>query len=127
MKIILDSHTVIWALTSLGKLGVESRKLLKDDSNDFLVSKVSIIEMTIKINLGKLTYKGGVKELLQDVDIAKFQLLEIERNHLLKYEKMPLHHRDPFDRLIIAQALSEKISVITKDDAFKMYGVDVVW
>lgn len=127
MKLLLDSHTVLWSMASPEKLGTHARKLLKDVDNEFLVSNASVIEMTIKINLGKLTYRGGLKELLNDIAFAKFELLEIGKEHLLKYEKLPLHHRDPFDRLIIAQAISDKISVITKDEEFKKYGIDVIW
>jgi PIN domain nuclease of toxin-antitoxin system len=127
MKLLLDSHTALWSIALPEKLGDEAQKLLNDRGNEFWISKASIIEITIKINLRKLTYGGGVREFLADIDFAKFQIMEIERNHLLEYEKLPLHHRDPFDRLIISQALSEKISVISKDGAFKLYGIDVIW
>jgi PIN domain nuclease of toxin-antitoxin system len=127
MNLLIDSHTVIWSLTSPEKLGAIARKLLNDNSNECFVSQASLIEMTIKINLGKLTYKGGVQELLSDIDLAKFQILSIEGNHLLEYEKLPLHHRDPFDRLIIAQSASESLPIVSKDKVFEKYGVKVIW
>ena len=114
-------------MASPQQLSVKVRKFLGDRDNQFWLSQASIIEMTIKMNIGKLVYKGGLNTLLEDIDEAKFKILSIERNHLLKYEKLPLHHRDPFDRIIIAQAMFGDIAVISKDKSFNKYDIQVIW
>ena len=127
MNLLLDSHTVIWALTAPQNLSAKAKRELSKADNELLVSMASLYELTIKMNIGKFVYKGGLKELFTDLDAAKYSILPIEKKHLLEYSKLPMHHRDPFDRLIIAQAKSDKLTVVSKDEHFKKYDVKVIW
>ncbi len=127
MNLLLDSHAVIWALTAPQNLSVKAKRELTKTGNELLLSMASLFELTVKMNIGKLIYKGGLKELFNDIDAARYSILPIERNHLIEYSKLPMHHRDPFDRLIIAQALSDNLAVVSKDEQFKKYGIKIIW
>lgn len=90
------------------------------------VSKVSFWEIAIKVSIGKLTLPFELEELDQETLSNHIEILEIEMSHILRYVNIPLHHRDPFDRLIISQAIEEEIPVISSDDKFSLYDIKQV-
>lgn len=128
MNILVDTQAIIWYAENNPALSSSARQAMDDDSNPCYVSMASFWEMSIKMNLGKLNVKGlSLDEFMQEVEEHGFTTLDITKAHILSSGTLPLHHRDPFDRLIIAQALVEDWHIITSDDAFDAYGVNRIW
>ena len=122
MNIILDTHTFIWFIEGSSELSLTARKQIEDINNTSYISIASLWEMSIKYNLGKLTVKGSsFKTLMDDININGFQILNINFLHLVENVNLDSHHRDPFDRLIIAQAIIEDMSIIGRDVIFDNY------
>jgi PIN domain nuclease of toxin-antitoxin system len=128
MKLLIDTQAIIWFAENNTQLSKTARTLMEDDANSCFVSMASFWEMSIKINLGKLTINGlTLAEFIDEVDDSDFQTLAIERSHLLENTVLPLHHRDPFDRLIIAQAIEEGMPIVSSDVAFDAYAITRIW
>jgi PIN domain nuclease of toxin-antitoxin system len=128
MKLLLDTHTFLWFITGNSRLSSDARSLIEDTANDKFVSIVSLWEIALKFSLGKLNLTDDFDVLFPNqLRINGFEELAIETKHFYEIVKMPFHHRDPFDRLIIAQAISEKMSVISIDTAFDDYSVSRFW
>ena len=121
MKCLLDSHTFLWFADDAPELSVHARSLILDASVSIAVSMASFWEISIKNSLGKLRLDAGFEDLL---DVAKTNwsdILPINFDHTTLVNKPPLHHRDPFDRMIIAQAIVENMDIIGKDTDFDNY------
>ncbi|GFE72083.1 type II toxin-antitoxin system VapC family toxin [Chroococcus sp. FPU101] len=128
MKLLLDTHTFVWFIEGNLNLSVGARNLIEDQRNQRFLSMASLWEMSIKVSLSKLELKMTFTELVKrEVYGNAIKLLEIQPEHLDELAKLPFHHKDPFDRLIIAQSLVEQIPVLTKDSAFVNYPVTVLW
>ncbi|MBI2967431.1 MAG: type II toxin-antitoxin system VapC family toxin [Bacteroidetes bacterium] len=127
MKLLLDTHTFIWYVNGDVSISENARELIENPSNEKHISIASLWEMAIKISVGKLTIKGGIRKSLDDISLNNFLLLPILPDHLTIIESLLFHHRDPFDRLIVAQAICENISILSKDPNFKKYKVNVLW
>lgn len=128
MKLLLDTHTFLWFITGNLRLSTKARLLIEDAANDKFVSIVSLWEIALKFSLGKLILTDDFDVLFPNQLIVNgFTELPIETKHFYEVVKMPFHHRDPFDRLIIAQAISEKMSVISIDSVFDQYFVTRFW
>lgn len=128
MKLLLDTHAFIWWANEPEKLSEKVLKACEDEKNDLTLSVVSVWEMQIKIQLGKLHLKHPLKELVSRQQKANnLQILPITLEHVLALEKLPNHHRDPFDRLLIAQSKREKFLLVSKDDVFPQYSVKLFW
>lgn len=128
MKLLLDTHTFIWFVFNDSNLPLSTRELLEDEATELYFSHASVWEMAIKVSTGKLNFSSKVTELVatqaQKDDIV---LLPIDLKPLNLIESLPLHHKDPFDRLLIAQALIENFAIISIDTAFDRYGVNRLW
>jgi len=127
MKALLDTHTFLWAIAEEGKLSRQAQQIYTG-SNDLWLSVASVWEILIKAQAGKLPLPQPsgrylVKKLAKD----RIEVLPITLNHVLRTEALPLHHRDPFDRLLIAQSIEEGWPIITADPWFARYPVDVIW
>ncbi len=128
MNLLLDTHAFIWWLTDQSRLSARSLQALMNNDNTVTLSVASIWEMTIKLKIGKLSVVGDLKDIVQQqVQVNRIHLLAISSVHALKTLDLPLHHRDPFDRMLIAQALSEEMTLITTDASMTAYGVNVWW
>jgi PIN domain nuclease of toxin-antitoxin system len=122
MNILLDTHTFIWFIEGSSELSIAARKKIEDVKNTSYISVASLWEMSIKFNLGKLTVKDSpFKTLIDDINENGIQILNINFNHLIENVNLDSHHRDPFDRLIIAQAISENMNIIGRDIIFDSY------
>ena len=122
MKFLVDTHAFIWFTEGSTELSTTSRIILEDISNDCYVSIASLWEMSIKVGLGKLSLKvGDYAKVIDLVNENGFQILGIDFSHTLENTKLPLHHRDPFDRIIISQAIVENMDIISKDAIFDDY------
>jgi PIN domain nuclease of toxin-antitoxin system len=124
MNILVDTQSVIWFAENNPALNKKARLAIEDTNNPCFVSMASFWEMSIKMNLGKLSIKGlTLGEFMKEVEGHGFTTLDISKDHILKNGTLPFHHRDPFDRLIIAQALVEGWHTNTSDDVFEACGV----
>ena len=127
MKLLLDTHTFLWFVNDNPKLSDYLKDLIEDTNNVSYLSVASLWEMSIKFNLGKLTLDPNYEEFVErEVTTSTIQLLNIELSHLRINATIPFHHRDPFDRLIIAQSMAEDIPIVTVDSAFDKYKVSLI-
>lgn len=128
MRMLLDTHAFLWFIEGNTNLSDTARELIADEENQRFLSIGSLWEISIKVSIGKLEVGMTFTELVsQEVYGNDIKLLRIQPKHLDELAKLPFHHKDPFDRLIIAQSLAENIPVVTKDKAFGSYPVTVLW
>jgi len=128
MTLLLDTHALIWYLEGSERLSRAGRAAIEDSRNERFVSHATAWELAVKLSLGKLQLQIPFSELFPKVIAANgFHVLPPEFLHYQELLNMPLHHRDPFDRLLIAQARVERLTVVTSDAHFAMYGIPVLW
>lgn len=128
MNLLLDTHTLLWFLWDDPQLSETARGLIVDPANRKLVSVASAWEISIKVGVGKLNL-GEMAATFLDRELMKnhFELLPITLAHATGVESLPHFHRDPFDRLLISQVLSEQLPILSADVVFDQYGVERVW
>jgi len=124
MRLLVDTNVLLWWRDESSRLPNRVSDQIRDPDNDILVSIISFWEIAIKKALGKLRFLEDFEEIMAD---EEFDLLAVTYPHLRLLGDLPQHHRDPFDRLLIAQALAERVAIITADRAFAAYGVGIVW
>ncbi|HEY5301394.1 MAG TPA: type II toxin-antitoxin system VapC family toxin [Acetobacteraceae bacterium] len=124
MKLLLDTHAVLWWLDDDQRLGARARELIADPANDVLVSVVSLWEIVVKTRIGKL--EADCKEVFRAIERDGFVPLEIRLPHLLSLVGLPMHHRDPFDHLLIAQAITEAAVFMSEDRNVSRYPVEII-
>ncbi len=128
MRLLLDTHALLWWVEDEPRLSPAARHQIADERHDCLVSLASAWEMAIKASLGKLKLAVPVQRYFQEHLIPNnFQLLPIGLNHVTLVETLPFHHRDPFDRLLIAQARCEGLVLVSADPLFDDYGIPRLW
>jgi PIN domain nuclease of toxin-antitoxin system len=128
MKILLDTHTFIWYITDSPQLSQNAKQLIENENTEKLLSLASVWEMGIKHSIGKLNFSRPFMEFIKEqLVITNIGLLGIDFEHIEVITTLPLHHRDPFDRRIIAQAILEGIPVIGADVMFDAYGITRFW
>ncbi len=128
MKLLLDTHTFIWMDMVSQKLSLPAQKLLQDRSNTLLLSVVSVWEMQIKLQLGKLSLQQPIAEMISSQQqVNDIEILPVTLRHVLALQNLPLPHKDPFDRLLIAQAITEQATLLSNDNAFANYSVRCLW
>lgn len=123
MKLLLDTHVVLWWLDDPNFLSSEARDAISEPANDVFVSSVVAWEIAIKRSLGKLTAPAGIATAIVD---AGFKELPVRFSHAWSVETLPAHHRDPFDRMLIAQAIAESCTMVTRDSAIATYTVPII-
>jgi len=127
MKLLLDTHTFLWFIDDNPRLSARAKALLESDA-DLLLSVASLWEISIKISIGKLTLTQPFDVFLrQQLTNNDIEMLPISLAHLGVVSTLPFHHRDPFDRLLIAQAIIEKMPVVGIDAAFDAYSITRLW
>jgi PIN domain nuclease of toxin-antitoxin system len=128
VRLLLDSHAVIWAVDDPAQLGSRAVQVLQDPDNELLVSAGTLWELAIKVGLGKLALSLPFREWMQQaIDDLGATVLQITVEYADAQAGLMNHHRDPFDRLLIAQATVEQISIVSSDAAFDAYGVSRIW
>lgn len=128
MNYVLDTHTFLWIVAEDSRLSRKAKRLFLDKSNTIFLSAASVWEMAIKISLGKLALDEPLETFVRNhAEGNDIKILEITPQHIYPIEDLPFHHRDPFDRLIIAQCMTEALSVISSDPAFDGYPVSRIW
>jgi PIN domain nuclease of toxin-antitoxin system len=124
LKLLLDTHAALWWLADDARVSDRAAEAVVDDRNQVFLSAVVVWEVAIKRSLGKLEAPADIAEALVG---AGAQPLPVALSHAAAVERLPWHHRDPFDRLLIAQALDESASIVTADERLAAYEVQLVW
>lgn len=127
MNLLLDTHTLVWFFTRNPNLSESLRMEIKNEDNQSHVSIASLWELGVKYTLNKIELKKDLSDFFNDVSSSDLKIQPVTPNHILQLASLPFHHRDPFDRLIIAQAMTEDFAIITKDKEFLAYDVNVIW
>jgi len=128
VKLLLDTHAFLWWVGATRELGRRARAAIRNGRNECFVSVASGWEIAIKVSLGSLKIDGALDRFLPEQLVANsFQPLPIELKHCARVAALPFHHRDPFDRLLVAQALEDGLAIVTTDPVFAKYGVQRVW
>lgn len=127
MAYLLDTHTLLWFVAGDKQLPESSKEIIKNVNESCFLSATSLWEITIKHQLKKLELGISLEELFEFVERNQIEIIPINSIHLLQLSQIPFYHNDPFDRLIIAQAMSENLKLISKDSIFKKYPVNLVW
>ena len=127
MRLLLDTHVLIWFSGKKSALSAETRAQIIDPANRKFLSMASIWEMSIKAGLGKLKLPFPIRELVNEFQKAGGFILPIRQEHALAVEGLPQHHKDPFDRMLIAQAMYEDLTIISHDGLLAGYPVSILW
>ncbi len=128
MRLLLDTHALLWALGDPGRLTTDARAAIVEPDNDVYVSAVNALEISIMQALGKLDLPGPADAwLMPAVEATGFEWLDITPDDALAVGVLPWHHRDPFDRLLVAQARQEGLILVTHDRRTEDYGVPILW
>jgi len=129
MRLLLDTHTFLWFIAGDPQLSTICRTLIEDLNNERLLSVASVWEMAIKVGLGKLPLAPPLEILIPNqLQRNAIDLLPIESRHVFRVPYLPLHHRDPFDRLLVAQSLVEQAPLLSADATFDAYaGIQRIW
>ena len=127
MNILLDTHTFLWYLEDSKQLSYKAAELLEDPSNTLRLSIASLWETSIKLGLGKLSLQNSFSELEEVLKQLKIEVLPITFSDTECYLNLPLHHRDPFDRILVAQAINHSLVLVSRDVAFDAYDLQRLW
>lgn len=128
MKLLLDTHTFLWFIAGSNNLSEYARHLIETPSNERLLSIASLWEMSIKSSVGKLELTSSFADLIEkQVKGNAIDLLTIKAEHLDILKNLPFRHRDPFDRLMIAQSIAEQVPILGKDVVFDDYSIERLW
>lgn len=128
MRFLIDTHCWIWALADSERLNPTAAAMIEDEANTVVLSAVSVAEIAIKISIGKFRLPDIEKNIVEmSAEDLAAKTLPLYTHHSLRVAEMPLHHRDPFDRLLIAQAQAEGLPLMTADPVLAKYDVDIIW
>jgi PIN domain nuclease of toxin-antitoxin system len=128
LKIILDTQVLIWWANDISNISDRVQNIIFDVDNELLVSLASIWEIQIKVSLGKLNLPRPLPDIIAtQVSENQIKIMQIELSHIYTLDLLPHHHRDPFDRIIIAQAMDERVSIASIDKAFDAYSIQRIW
>jgi PIN domain nuclease of toxin-antitoxin system len=127
MSVLVDTHAFLWFMAGDRRLSRSARRAIEASNSEWWLSAASVWELSIKSSLGRITLPAPLDEYFAAKVQQGLRVLSVEWTHAAAVERLPFHHCDPFDRLIVAQAHSERLAVVTKDPAFAKYGVRVVW
>ncbi len=128
MRLLLDTNAIIWWDSKSSRLSKKAQAALQDTSNEIFISVVSAWEMQIKAQIGKLKQNKPWQDVIRDqIQVNGFPLLLPALSHIEVLDTLPFHHRDPFDRLLIAQAIYENLTLVTNDPKFPPYPVTLLW
>ena len=125
MRLLFDTHVLLWVLVGSPRLNTAAREAILDEGNEVFVSAASLWEAAIKRSVGKLHFDTA--RVLAELDYNGFRELPVTIRHAVAAGDLPLHHKDTFDRVLIAQAAAEGLTVVTGDAALRPYGVTTLW
>jgi len=126
MRVLLDTHAFLWGITADGRLSPLARKTFEE--SELFLSVASVWEIVTKVALGKLPLPGKPSQYLpSQIAINGISLLPIHTRHVFRLETLPMHHRDPFDRILIAQSLEEDLPIVSSDSLLRLYDSTIIW
>ena len=127
MKVLLDTHTFVWMDSAPAKLSAAAQRVLSNPANDLILSVVSVWEIAIKVQIGKMILRAPLIDIVTQQRPNGLRVLPATLDHVMAVEGLPLFHSDPFDRLLAAQAILEGADLLTADPIFAQYPVRVIW
>jgi len=128
VKVLLDTHTFLWAIRADERLSSRAREIFIAGRNELLLSVASIWEILLKVQVGKIRFEeSAVGYLKRQILKNNIRMLPILIDHVARLESLPLHHRDPFDRILVAQCMEGSLSLLSADPLMKRYSVPVIW
>ena len=128
MKVLLDTHAFLWLITDEDRLSENARQTFLNTENSLFFSAASLWEICIKKSLGKISLKDGwFQTIKEEMAINTIQWLSIEMTHCAEVTELPFHHRDPFDRMLIAQAIVEEMKLLSRDSRLSDYAIELIW
>lgn len=128
VRLLLDTHSFLWFIEGSSLLSTNARSAIDDVTSEVFLSVASLWEIAIKVNIGKLSLHQPYATLIpQMLQLNRIQLLNISFAHTAAVASLPLHHRDPFDRMLVAQSLVEGMALVSVDTALDVYGVTRLW
>ena len=128
MKVLLDTHAFLWLITDDDRLSENARQTFLNTQNSLFFSAASLWEICIKISLGKISLKDVWFQTIQEEMVNNtVQWLPIEMTHCAEVTELPFHHRDPFDRMLIAQAIVEEMKLMSRDSRLSKYTIELIW
>jgi PIN domain nuclease of toxin-antitoxin system len=128
MKVLLDTHAFLWLITGDDRLSENARQTFLNTENSLFFSAASLWEICIKKSLGKISLKDGWFQTIQaEMETNTIQWLPIEMTHCAEVTELPFHHRDPFDRMLIAQAIVEEMKLLSRDSPLSNYAIELIW
>jgi PIN domain nuclease of toxin-antitoxin system len=128
MRFLIDTHCWLWGISAPERLNAEAKELLGNDLHTVVVSAVSAAEIAVKVSIGKLRFEEPAVEFVRSrIETQGMKSLPLYLHHALRVAELPLHHRDPFDRLLVAQAQMEGIPLMTADPKLAAYDVEIIW
>ncbi len=127
MNLLLDTHALIWFINGDRQLSKRAQLAIEAAENRKFVSIASLWEMSIKVSLGRLKFSMGFQNFLALIEENGFEMMPIGFEHYLMLSKLEYWHRDPFDRLLVAQCLCDQVTLVSKDEAMKPYKVSLLW
>lgn len=128
MRVLLDTHAFLWFILDDPKLSTLAREIIEEEKNDILISPASYWEIAIKIRLKKYSLPQPYLLFMQSqIAVNKFKILPLELMHTDLLITLPIHHKDPFDRLLVCQSLAEGIPLVSADTGFDCYGINRLW
>ena len=127
MRLLLDTHTVLWFFDDVEKLSGTAYKAILDSENEKYVSIASVWEIAVKISLNKLRFDGGTAGFLAALEENGFTILPIKAEYVKLLESLPFFHRDPFDRILVVSAISEGMCLVSADMNIQKYGAAIIW
>lgn len=128
MRVLLDTHVFLWAIADDPRLSDPAQRLFTNSRTELMLSVVSVWEILVKVQLGKLAIPSLAKPFLdQEITKNDITILPLMLAHTFALEKLPMHHRDPFDRLLVAQSLHEDIPLVSGDQQVKAYPIKIIW
>jgi len=128
MKYLLDTHAFIWIVEDDQNLSDKVKKIFLNSSNDIYLSAASLWEIAIKISLKKLKLENSLSAFIDKHAVENnILILDVQSNHVMPLERLPFHHKDPFDRLLVSQCIQEKMNILSRDKIFDKYGIKRIW
>ena len=127
MNYLIDTHVLIWYLDGDKRISRKALDIITDPNHKINISIVSFWEMAVKLSIKKLQLSQPLSKIIDKTRSLQIEIIPLQEGPVLEVEKLPFHHRDPFDRLIIAQALVEKMKVVSIDESFDKYNVHRIW
>ena len=128
MKVLLDTHTFLWWIADSPRLSARAREVIRDSNNELFFSAASGWEIAIKAQLGRLQLPDNLEQfIVEQLSLNTILVLPIQLRHALHVYTLPQHHRDPFDRMLVAQSQVENLPVLTTDPQIAQYEVKTIW